>query len=169
MFDFKTDLEASKTMAKKQVAEVVLKRIFPNSPVIWNVSEGNDSGIDLIVEDYAIDVKYRKSDCQKYGDDDICLEVYSVVEKKKIGWTLDDTKSTDWVLWIWGDTQRHEFLPFQELKQAFKMHGKKWLKKYGEQIQVNNGYKSLSVYVPRNEVHSAIEALYYQEEQNENN
>jgi hypothetical protein len=112
----------------------------------------------------SIDVKLRSTDYAVHSDptrraDDLCLEVQSVVEKGKIGWTLDDSKETDYVLWLWPSSGRHCLMPFPWLRQAFYRHIGEWTELYSPQEQetASNGsiYHSRSLFVPRSVVWAA--------------
>lgn len=68
----------------------------------------------------SIDVKARRKD---YGKDDIALEIWSVKEKRKIGWALDRDKKTDYILFLWGDSGRWCLVPFVMLMSVFWANG----------------------------------------------
>lgn len=112
----------------------------------------------------AIDVKTRAEDyLRKFGQDDIALETWSVKELRKAGWTLDQTKRTDYVLFLWLDTGRWALIPFVYLQGVFRKHQGEWTQKYQVARQHTpefGGYHSECVFVPRREIWAAIYRLY---------
>lgn len=88
-----------------------------------------------------VDVKTRKPGCSRFwkeGRPDLALESWSVVPSSScptgvVGWTLDEHKITDLVLFTFAesDTDRCYMLPFQHLRIAFLRFRPTWLKTYG--------------------------------------
>ena len=121
----------------------------------------------------SIDVK-RRSFCpiEKYRTDDACVETTSVYlgEKsfwwkdslrKKIGWTLDYRKRTDFICYTWPavDGVRFWILPFVPLCKAARTNWRAWASEYGERSAPNKGYLTLSVYPERRVLSEAIKVL----------
>jgi hypothetical protein len=121
-------------------------------------------GCDFYVEAYgkhlAVDAKVRE---EEKGDDDLALEHMSVVDPYIVGWTLDDKKITDYILFHWKDSGRCELIPARELRAAFAANLEEWLAAYQnhENTSYANGrtWNSRCVYVPRLEVWRAIHRL----------
>lgn len=96
--NFWRDLAASKEYT--QLVFDTLNRKYGPCEIVVNNIKGNDKGIDLVIKrvgmsDINIDVKERKID---YGD--ILLEEYSNGTKKTPGWTWDNSKETDVIVYV---------------------------------------------------------------------
>lgn len=166
-FDFHQNLVISTgTSANLVIGEILLSTI-PGSTRIIQANQQNDrNGIDWWVEMpgywLGVDCKVRDIDPIKlYDKDDLALETWSVIEKKVIGWTLDDTKKTDYVFWIWKDTGRWCLAPFMLLRKAFQVHRNDWVVRFrvAKQRTKGNGrseYHSECVFVPRKAVWRAM-------------
>jgi hypothetical protein len=81
------------------------------------------------------------------------------------GWTRDDRKCTDYILWLWKDTGRWCLLPFPMLCGAFIDHWKKWSAMYKRRQQTTKAegqqsWQSECIFVPREVVWSAILKKY---------
>lgn len=112
-----------------------------------------------------IDAKTRTSGCSKFwkdGEPELALETWSVVEDRKVGWTLDGRKLTDYVLYTFPkeDCDRYFFLPFQLLKKVFTERGRSWYRKYPVKTQKSYSGSSVwhseCVFVPAKIVLNAI-------------
>lgn len=143
----------------------ILMQEFYGAVRVWRSTESDDRrGTDYWVDilngrEISIDAKIRDHD---FGQDDVALELWSVIEKDKVGWTLDSTKRTEQVLWYWKDTQRFVILPFPQLCRAFREHLEPWSAKYKHAIQYtpdHGGYHSECLFVPRREIGAAIYRL----------
>jgi len=107
----------------------------------------------------SVDVKSRRDDpILAFGEDDLALEIWSVVEAKKIGWTLDESKETDFILWFFRPTKRFVLVPFLQLLAVTTEHMPAWEKKYKVSEQSSDGkrWRSMCVFVPRKVVLDAI-------------
>jgi hypothetical protein len=123
-------------------------------------------GVDFWVERNGaprlrVDCKIRRKDWQRYGRDDIALEIWSDVERGVVGWTGDTAKHADFILWIWLDTGRWELIPFAPLQRAFRRHGRRWSsdeQNVARQRTTENGrtWESECVFVPREMLWSDI-------------
>lgn len=118
-----------------------------------------------------IDIKYRSIDpIERWNSDDACIETTSVYKgpegppwldkyRLKPGWTLDTSRLTDLIVYIWKTSQgNHRFwvLYFPHLCRAAQEHWRQWAYQYGEKAAVNDGYLTLSVYPPRAVIADAI-------------
>jgi hypothetical protein len=107
----------------------------------------------------SVDVKIREKD---FGQDDLALETWSVVEKKVIGWTRNPDKRTDYILWYWIDTGKFVLVPFRPLCCVFQARWEKWLVAYKHDQQntpdaFGGGfYHSECVFVPRRDLWQAM-------------
>lgn len=163
VFDFQRQLVISTgTSANKTIGELMLSVIPGSSRAIQANQENDKSGVDWWLEmesgDFlAVDCKIREID---YGKDDLALETWSVIEKRKIGWTLDSSKKTDYVFWVWKDSGRWCVVPFRLLLKAFVKHKDDWIRAFKTAKQNTEGkYHSECVFVPRNIVWRAIYLL----------
>ena len=108
----------------------------------------------------SVDTKVRKSDwaATHPDEDDLALESWSVVESRVIGWTRNEKKRTDYVLWFWKDTGRWCLLPFRFLCKVFQDNWEVWRDEHRTEKQftpARNGraaYHSECVFVPRKEI-----------------
>jgi len=141
------------------LGEMLVNAIPGGLRAIQALPVNDRQGVDWWVETAAgervgVDCKIREVDpLQKFGKDDLALETWSVIENNTVGWTLNDTKRTDYVLWIWKDTGRWCLVPFLLLVRAFKANKEKWIQKFQVAKQNTEGkYHSECVFVPRKEV-----------------
>ena len=108
----------------------------------------------------SVDVKIRAQDWSVKDEpdraDDLALEIWSVCEKKIQGWTRDESKRTDYVLWYWSDTGRWCMIPFAMLCQAFREHWEAWSQEFRTATQRTGNYHSNCVFVPRRTIWNAI-------------
>lgn len=129
----------------------------------------------------SFDMKNREfCPINRFGKDDACIETCSVFHqdesgpegywRKKqwirgrrvaIGWTLNFSKRTDWIVYTWPSSQGRRFwiVPFPFLCQATRIRLNEWLSRYPELPAENRSYQTLSVYPLRVEIRSAIAQL----------
>lgn len=106
-----------------------------------------------------IDLKIRDKDCRAFGNDDVALEISSV-EGAKTGWTLDTSKTTEYIVWYWRDTQRIHIVPFALLQAAFIKYQQEWIDTYSTATQTtDHRYRSSCVFVPAAVVWQAMGAI----------
>ena len=152
----------------------ILKDIIPGCINIEKTTvEVDKTGIDYIATlrkgaTINIDAKTRvpgASRFWKYGEPEVALEIWSKCEapgvKPKIGWTLNESYLTDYVLYTWdkSDTDKFYFLPFQMLRIAFRKNFTEWCNKYFKYKENNYGYESEAVFVPASVVITEINKL----------
>jgi hypothetical protein len=167
--------------------------MIPGSIEFKRASESDDKeGTDYWIvrkpglQSVKVDIKKRRFDpIEKLGKDDVCIETTSVYIGKdnypwsppwldncriKIGWTLDDTKNTDLVVYTWpreDGRRRFWVVYFPHLCRAAQKNWRIWAKKYGEVPTDNEEYRegrliryyTLNVYPLRKEVIEAINEL----------
>ena len=169
-FDFKKQLVMSAgTSITDDVGRLLLEKIPGSQKIIKANTRDDKSGTDYWIEHargtpISIDVKVRNEDpVQKRGKDDLALETWSVIGTK-IGWTLDETKRTDYILWWFAPTRRWVLVPFMQLQAVFKARRDEWTLLYRTFKQrtvgtgSRSGWYSECVFVPRREVWAAIYA-----------
>jgi len=83
-------------------------------------------------------------------------------EKEKIGWSLDESKQTDYILYRFDpdDCRNAYLIAFQHLRAAFRKYYHDWIDRYHEKPQATNGrsgeWQSLCVFVPVSIVRAAV-------------
>lgn len=120
-----------------------------------------------------VDAKTRERGCSRYwnGCPEVAIEIWSVMplgkyktppERAKAGWTLDESKITDMILYIWHvqDSEIAYLLPFQNLRMATRKNIRNWMSKYKNDIQDSECWQSRAVFVPVNEVIQAVIATF---------
>lgn len=164
-FGFQDQLVISTgTSANKTIGMILLEVIPGARRAIQSLQHDDKTGVDWWVETgasdrrIAVDCKIREDDpIPRYNQDDLALETWSVVEKKIIGWSLDDKKRTDYVFWIFKDTGRWCVVPFSLLVRAFRAKKDEWLSVYKVAKQNTEGrYHSECVFVDRRELWAEI-------------
>jgi len=162
-----------------------IKKLIGESCVHVREIDGDDplnaKGIDFIATlrhgaELNIDTKGREAGCSKfwkfYGEPpdlfepELALEKWSVVPENgrpgKTGWTLDESKLTDYTLHVFDpmDSRQVFLLPFQLLRMAFQRHITAWWARYDhksqETIRGSRNWRSECVFVPAYIVLGAI-------------
>jgi len=105
----------------------------------------------------SVDVKVRSEDYATHGKDDLALETWSVVGEKP-GWTRDEKKRTDFILWYWTDTGRFFLVSFPALCEIFSRYWWAWRNTYGAHVQTSGDWQSECVFVPRSVVLEKVNA-----------
>lgn len=159
-------------LCKTKDVQNILLGYIPGACKAFKAGKENDrSGVDWWVEHNSgkflgIDCKIRTGDysVKDKRKDDLALEIWSVVEKQIPGWTLQESKRTDYVLWVWMDTGRWCLVPFLMLSTVFKLFKDEWRLTYqwNRQRTIGNDrdYHSECVFVPRREVWAKIYEIY---------
>ncbi len=144
--------------------------------------ELDKQGVDWVAElrggaEMNIDVKAREAGCSAYWkrgaydrpEPELALETWSVMPDAhnpsgKIGWTLDESKVTDYTLHVFDPRDCLEvfLLPFQLLRMAFKGNFRLWTSVFRVAPQTSHRgsatWKSECVFVPASLVTEAIAA-----------
>lgn len=155
-----------------EIRDVLLEKI-PGAVAAYKSELCNDkTGVDWWVEmagarHLAVDVKVREQDwaASHPDQDDLAIETFSVLESQKIGWSLDETKRCDFVLWFWKDTRRTCLISFPQLCRVCRDHWQRWSKDYKvarQRTRWLNGshYHSECVFVPRKEIWNQLYRTY---------
>jgi len=169
VYSFDDKLVASKGIVEScDVREILTMRLPGCLEVKQTDPEIDRTGVDWIAEVdsgriVGVDVKHREKDCRAFGDDDLALETWSVVDCQ-VGWTRDKSKACEWVLWVWKDTGRFFLVPFAPLCSVFSENWWLWRKQYKTRQQRTtrdgHSWKSECVFVPREVVVDAISDWY---------
>lgn len=114
-----------------------------------------------------IDLKLRSVGCSRFWKEgpELALEIWSVLPDDehcgKAGWTLDESKKTDYTLHRFDprDTCMVYLLPFQLLRMAFRESLSAWKGRYRLPDPQNSGtWKSQAIFIPAEVVLVAISA-----------
>ncbi len=171
-YEFDERLRMSQGICETKDINAILLGNIPGAIWVKKANEGDDrSGTDYWVyhergEPYSVDVKVREEDwsIKNARFDDLALETWSVVEKQVIGWTRNQSKMTDFILWFWKDTGRWCLVPFSMLCAVFQEMWETWRAQFKTDQQFtprsNGGYHSECVFVPRREVWAKIYKRY---------
>ncbi len=117
-------------------------------------SVGEDlSGSDYIVRssygEFGIDVKVRYEDPQTWGEDDLAIELHSVVEMGIRGY---QNKSTTHLMWAFPSTGRSVLIPFDVFKTKYDKsweYWNFWLREKPQWTELRGiRYQSTHCYVP---------------------
>jgi len=131
-------------------------------------------GVDYIARlrggaEVYIDAKTRQQGCRRHwsGEPELAIELWSVkptaATKGKPGWTLDEAKLTDLVLYTWhpSDCDEAYLLPFQNLRMAARRNIRAWMAEHKTDVQSSGSWRSEAVFVPASKVVSAIQATFW--------
>jgi len=159
-FTFEERLKWSEGFCDKELLSLLKSRL-PNVANIERATPTDDRhGTDYWVRrvgtsrSLSVDVKVRSKDYAQFGSDDLALETWSVCETK-VGWTRDENKETDFVVWFWTDTGRFFIVSFPILCCVFRYYWRIWKREYRIARQVTltedqaNAWTSECVFVPR--------------------
>jgi hypothetical protein len=166
-YDFSEQMKMSDGVAATDDIKAILVNEIPGAVSAARSSVVNDrQGVDWWVEmstarHLAVDVKVRQDDWASThpGEDDLALETWSVTENQKIGWTRDEQKRCDYILWFWKPTKRFCLIPFPMLCRVFNEQWRSWSATYKTRPQKTTKvgtYHSECVFVPRRVVWAAI-------------
>lgn len=180
-YTFEGRMVMSEGVTKAKTMGHILMQNIPGATKVRKANEKDDrNGTDWWVDHLrgdplSIDAKVRSEDysVKPRLKDDLALEIWSVIDKLRcdgtreplrvVGWTLNEKKRTDYVLFFWQDTGRFCLVPFPMLCAVFREHKDAWCDKYDHPQQFTprptrdyHGYWSQCVFVPRREVWAAI-------------
>lgn len=163
VFVFQDQLVMSHGAAASASVEDILLDGIPGATRVRPASVREDRrGTDWWVDrtngaPLSIDAKVRKDDFARLGSDDLALEVWSVKEKRVVGWTRNEAKRHDYILWLWQETGRWCLVPFPLLCTVFRERFGEWMADYKHAVQDTEGrYHSECIFVPRLVVWRAI-------------
>jgi len=114
-----------------------------------------------------LDVKRRERGVSRYwdGEPELTLEQWSVCPSGSlrgvVGWTLDESKATDYVLYTFdpSDCGTAYLIPFQLLRMAYLHNNGAWRQRYKIGRCTTDGrYETESVFVPCSKVLEAVSA-----------
>jgi len=159
-FTFQGQLDMSEGVGNgKNIEEIILPHIPTAVKVVRANITDDRNGIDYWAtlssgQKKSIDLKARDEDFwKKKGQDDVALETWSVIGKK-IGWTRDPNKQTDYIFFFWKDTERWMLVPFLMLYRVFCENYEEWYRVYPKYKQPTNNpdgshWESECIFIPR--------------------
>lgn len=156
---------------REQFDASLLKKAIHQCAGVEKTGEKMDKqGVDYVAtlkdgSTVTIDAKTRKPGASRWWsgkEPDLCLERYSVVEQKIVGWLFKQSAiHPDYILYTFdkSDTDRFYLIPYMLLRKAAFVRWRMWEQKYGVKKQPNDshgGYTSDAVFVPASVVIAAI-------------
>ena len=108
-------------------------------------------GVDSLVYTTHSDEPIKVEEKVREGEwSDILLEAWSSREDKVLGWTLDKSKVTDELMYVFikGDYRYGYVINFEELRSAFWANGSEWAEEFSTKDSYNYGYTSVNIPVP---------------------
>lgn len=152
--------------------EVIKSAILGCDRVVKSDKETDLKGIDYVATlrrggEIYIDGKSREKGASRFWrheEPELALEIWSAKPSPgntgKIGWTLDESSATDYILYTFdkSDTDKFFLIPFQLLRVAFCRHYNDWRRTYMTKTQKSNGWTSEAVFVPSSVVLDAVAA-----------
>ena len=168
-YGFKEQLEMSNSEIVEEGINQILHRYIPGIDRVVKANEIDDrKGTDywaVLSNEHklSIDIKVRADDFlwKKGKKDDLALETWSVIGKK-IGWTRDSDKHTDYIVWMWLDTNRFSIFNFRQLCYVYQQNWEAWAAKYGTKKQRTDGsYYGQCSFVPRRVVINEIDRVFH--------
>lgn len=160
---FDERLEMSQGICTEKSIELILLRNIPGALRVERAEKKDDrNGTDYWVhhargKPYSVDIKSRDEDWSMKPApntaDDLALETWSVIEARSIGWTRNEQKATDYILWYWQDSGRWCLVPFAMLCAVFQDFWRAWRKEFKTCVQKSTKgareWHSECVFVPR--------------------
>jgi hypothetical protein len=163
------------SLGNREIMDIdLIKKIIPGCICVRKTDiEEDKAGVDYIATlrkgaEIKIDAKTRRKGCSKYwkhGEAELALETWSVVPTDnfagKTGWTLDEKKEVDLILYTFdvSDWEKVYLLPYQHLRMAFRRHYYEWISMYKLKQEINNGWLSEAVFVPKSIILQSIKNI----------
>jgi len=164
---FAATKRASETDRVEALVRRVLAECFPDALGIHKAHSKNDMvGADYWIEMahgrfIAVDCKVRAVDYATSGKPDLALETWANLEREKPGWTRDPGKLSDFILWLWTDTQRHCLVCYPMLRAVFSRRWQEWARRYRtarQKTQSESGaaYTSECLFISSRDLHREL-------------
>lgn len=165
-YNFVEQLAFSKGRVRES-DEATLKAMFPECVSVEKTTTDVDrAGVDYVVTlrrgaIIRVDAKARSKGCRQFwrnGAPEIPMEIWSVRpggkyntprELSKVGWTLDESKDVDLILYTW-DRADHEYAyvrSFPLLRETFRRYFSEW-QTYKHDVQDSERWESECLFVP---------------------
>ena len=158
VFDFDKQHAASQTAEVHALVRRVMFEKFDGELLSIHAShtENDKRGSDYLLEFHNgkvehLDVKNRTIDY--YPKANAPIEYRT---GQKDGWTIDTSKITDWVLFLYLDTERASLHSARMLRTVARIHRDQWQHTHQQSTQVSTGgYSSPCVYLTDHELWAA--------------
>lgn len=152
----------------------LLQELIPGSTHVEKTCEKQDkAGVDYLAHlrrgaVLKIDAKTREAGASrwwKHGEPELALEVWSVVPSEwtdgKPGWTLDESKEVDLILYTFESEDSNEvfLVSFDMLRIAFVRFFHEWKTDYKVKPQDSGNWESRAIFVPASVVLAGISAV----------
>lgn len=177
MHDFGVKLAYSRGV--REITDIeTLQRLIPGCVSVRKTDTRLDKkGVDYIATlrrgaDILIDAKTREPGAGRWWKNgaELALEIWSVMpggkyhtpqDKAKVGWTLCETKETDFIYYTFdpSDSQEVFLLPFQHLRIAMRLNFARWERTYYRKKQDSYTWQSECLFVPVAEVLRGIDGV----------
>lgn len=171
VYKFDEKLAQSKGVCKDNDMQIIKAMLHGCVKVTEASLEMDKKGADYIAKlrgnaEVYIDAKTRTKGCSKFwkNEPELAIERWSVLPEKgkngKTGWTLDENKITDLVLYTFdkSDSNNAYLVSFQTLRIASARNINAWYKKYKVDTQSSGEWKSQAVFVPVSIVFESMQA-----------
>lgn len=116
---------------------------------------GQRGGIDRVItltSGHTINVEEK---VREHGWPDVLLERWSDEERKLPGW-IQKNLATDYLAYIFVPQRSGLWIPFLDLRRAWKLNGRRWGESYPIVHAQNNGYVTVSVAIPIDELQRVL-------------
>lgn len=166
-----TDTALSNPQVASNLTKILIKHVGGFNDFYRSSKAEDIKGVDIWVRKIngtrlGIDLKFMRQDYKDqkfFSSDNLPLETLSKINPEIVGWTLDDRKITDVVLWYWLPTERYCLVPYKPLRKIFTEKLTEWDKEFKKNDQttptsetVKKGWDSQCMFVPRLTVFSAL-------------
>ncbi len=164
-YDMQERLSFSRGIRERTDIDTIKKMIHGCESVIKTDEKTDRAGVDYIATlrrgaQILIDAKARDKGAARYWKNgpEFALEIWSVIENNKVGWTLNEGKNTDFIFFTFDpiETSACYLISFQLLRMAFASNLMQWQRKYRCAKQDSGGWTSQCVFVPAVTVEDAI-------------
>jgi hypothetical protein len=169
MRDFNTDYNYNIQYIRENIEsieQILLNNIPAATSIDISKPQDDMNGIDIFVirkndmPKLRIDIKVRAIDpLEQYDSDDVALETYSNMALGKVGWSRDELKHTDYILWFFTPTGRSILMPFPMLCKVFQEFHVEWKNRFRVAHQHNKFYISECVFVPVKVIWETIQTV----------
>jgi len=133
---------------------------------------GDYRGKDFTGRPVYIDVKRREKGCSRYwksGMPELAVEFESVCEggkynikEPRIGWSFDDKKITDWIVYLFDQSDYNDafIFEFRLFRQTMKKFKNDLLKRYPLKKQDSGEWESSAMFVPFCAIYDYFDILH---------
>ncbi len=125
--DFRRDFESSQDHHFAASMNAACRKMMgPMVPVVTSTVKQNKQGIDCFFGDpnqgghLKIEAKMYRGEWRGVGKTPVFLEIWSCIERKQPGWTLDPSKVTDFVIFVWKGNRRFIVVDYKNLRRWFR-------------------------------------------------